>query len=223
MSDTLELPFHPFTGLMALGMGRRGPIWPVLGGAEDGGDTGEGDGADDGADDSADDAADDTGSDDEELRPEGRKALEAEKEKRRKAAARAKAAEDQNAELRRQLAALSGTPAGNAANGGDDREARANAKILRAEVKSLAADLFEDASDAHLFIDLSKFEVDDDGDVIDPDAITAALKDVLKRKPHLARRKFRGSGDQNPRDGGAKTDPGPGLPRLMQAYAESSK
>lgn len=28
------LPRHPNTGLMALGIGKRGPIWPVLGGAE---------------------------------------------------------------------------------------------------------------------------------------------------------------------------------------------
>lgn len=29
------LPVHPATGLRALGMGKRGPIWPVLGGSED--------------------------------------------------------------------------------------------------------------------------------------------------------------------------------------------
>lgn len=30
------LPVHPRTGLRALGMSRRGPIWPILGAAEDG-------------------------------------------------------------------------------------------------------------------------------------------------------------------------------------------
>lgn len=30
-----HLPVHPVTGLRALGMGKRGPIWPVLGGSED--------------------------------------------------------------------------------------------------------------------------------------------------------------------------------------------
>jgi hypothetical protein len=41
-----QLPVHPLTGLQAIGIGSRGPIWPVLGGAPDeGGDT-SGDGAD---------------------------------------------------------------------------------------------------------------------------------------------------------------------------------
>ncbi|WP_431941673.1 hypothetical protein [Nocardia grenadensis] len=29
------LPFHPVTGVQALGFGKRGPIWPVIGGSED--------------------------------------------------------------------------------------------------------------------------------------------------------------------------------------------
>ena len=32
------LPVHPRTGLTALGIGKRGPIWPVKGGSEDGGE-----------------------------------------------------------------------------------------------------------------------------------------------------------------------------------------
>lgn len=35
----LGLPTHPVTGLRALGMSKRGPIWPVLGGSEDASDT----------------------------------------------------------------------------------------------------------------------------------------------------------------------------------------
>ncbi len=30
-----ELPIHPVTGLRALGIGKRGPVWPVLGASED--------------------------------------------------------------------------------------------------------------------------------------------------------------------------------------------
>lgn len=30
-----HLPIHPVTGLRALGMGKRGPIWPICGGSED--------------------------------------------------------------------------------------------------------------------------------------------------------------------------------------------
>lgn len=57
MSDTL---IHPVTGLRALGMGKRGPIWPVIGG------NGEGDGNTADADTNADassDNADKTNSD----------------------------------------------------------------------------------------------------------------------------------------------------------------
>lgn len=36
MTTTTTLPRHPRTGLYALGMTRRGPIWPVLGGDETG-------------------------------------------------------------------------------------------------------------------------------------------------------------------------------------------
>lgn len=48
MGNTEALPIHPTTGLQALAYGRRGPIWPVLGGSEDGGGAngaGGGDGA----------------------------------------------------------------------------------------------------------------------------------------------------------------------------------
>ena len=43
MKDTrIPLPIHPTTGLTALGVGKRGPIWPVLGGNGEGdGDTGD--------------------------------------------------------------------------------------------------------------------------------------------------------------------------------------
>lgn len=36
MSDN-ALPIHPLTGMRAIGTTRKGPIWPVLGGSEDGG------------------------------------------------------------------------------------------------------------------------------------------------------------------------------------------
>lgn len=37
-----QLPFHPTTGLQALGFTRRGPIWPAMGGSEDAGAGGDG-------------------------------------------------------------------------------------------------------------------------------------------------------------------------------------
>lgn len=33
--SVFDLPFHPTTGLQAIGIGRRGPIWPVMGASED--------------------------------------------------------------------------------------------------------------------------------------------------------------------------------------------
>lgn len=49
MSDCNDLPIHPTTGLRAIGIGKRGPWWPIMGASEDhggaGGDAGgEGDG-----------------------------------------------------------------------------------------------------------------------------------------------------------------------------------
>lgn len=35
MIDAHELPLHPTTGLQAIGHGRRGWIWPIMGGSED--------------------------------------------------------------------------------------------------------------------------------------------------------------------------------------------
>ncbi|MCP3811631.1 hypothetical protein NLX62_04715 [Mycobacteriaceae bacterium Msp059] len=42
MSDYGDLPIHPTTGLRAIGIGKRGPWWPVMGASEDhgGGDNG---------------------------------------------------------------------------------------------------------------------------------------------------------------------------------------
>jgi hypothetical protein len=64
--------------------------------------------------------------------------------------------------------------------------AKANARIVRAEVKALAAESFADAADAAPFLDLSQYEVDDNGDV-DVDQIRDDLKALLTRKPHLAK------------------------------------
>lgn len=66
-------------------------------------------------------------------------------------------------------------------------EARANRKLVRAEVKLAAVDLFEDPSDAALYLDLDQYEVDDDGELLDPEELLEDLKDVLERKPHLAK------------------------------------
>lgn len=107
---------------------------------------------------------------------------------------------------------------------GREAMAKANARIIRAEVKALAADLFADPADAPLYLNLSDYDVSDDGDV-DADEILADLKTLLQQKPHLAKAKSGGprpDPSQGPR-GDDKPDPGPGVNRLRQAYADSSK
>jgi hypothetical protein len=106
-------------------------------------------------------------------------------------------------------------PAGDAADKPDPEALRAegrreatleaNTRILRSEVKAAAAGKLADPADAHRFLDLSKFEVDDDGNV-DEDEIADAIEDLIKRKPYLAaaqggQRRFQGTSD-----GGARKD-----------------
>jgi hypothetical protein len=51
----LTFPVHPRTGLTAIGHGRRGPIWPVMGGAPDEGEGGTDDDPEEGESDDGDD------------------------------------------------------------------------------------------------------------------------------------------------------------------------
>lgn len=69
---------------------------------------------------------------------------------------------------------------------------RANLKAIKVEVKSAAGDLFADPGDAHLYLDLDKYEVDEDGDLLDPDELLDDLAEVLEQKPHLAKRERKG-------------------------------
>jgi len=63
--------------------------------------------------------------------------------------------------------------------------AKANQRILSAEVRAAAAGKLSDPSDALTFIDLSQFDVDDDGSV-DEAEIADAIADLLRKKPYLA-------------------------------------
>lgn len=82
---------------------------------------------------------------------------------------------------------------------------KANARILRSEIKAAATGKLADPADALAFLDLSKYEVDENGDV-DADEISDAIEELLTRKPHLAataRQRFQGTGD-----GGAQRNAG---------------
>ncbi|MFI2367296.1 hypothetical protein [Streptomyces sp. NPDC018833] len=75
--------------------------------------------------------------------------------------------------------------------------AKANARILRAEVKAAAAGKLADPADAYKFLDLDQFEVDDDGNV-DSEEVAEAIEDLIKSKPYLAAataKRFQGTGD----------------------------
>lgn len=142
------------------------------------------DAPDEGADLEAPDADEDEGVEDPEgadkLGDAGKKALDAMKgklkaERQKRIAAEAALAdnanEDEDTKARQQAesAAL----------------AKANARIVKAEVRAVAAGKLADPADALNFIDLDDFEVGEDGDV-DQDEIAEAIDDLLRRKPYLA-------------------------------------
>jgi hypothetical protein len=156
-------------------------------------------------------AVDDTATETETLEGEealgdpGKKALDLMKAQRNAAT---KEARDAKAELERlrQEAALKDKPAEEQALEAARQEARleanqrANERILRSELRASATGKLADPSDAALYINLSDFDVSDDGE-IDSDALRDAIDDLLTRKPHLAAttRRFDGNADQGPR------------------------
>jgi hypothetical protein len=87
--------------------------------------------------------------------------------------------------------------------------ARANERIVKAEVKAAAAGKLADPGDVHRFLDLTQFEVDDDGNV-DADEVSDAIDDLLKAKPYLAAQggtpkpRFQGTADSGARKGNAR-------------------
>lgn len=214
MSDALDtdLPVHPFTGLEALAVIGGRPVWPVLGGApddEDGTDTGDEDVEDqdqdeDGTDGPAEEEAEDEDGDDAPLGPKGEKALKAEKERRRSEAKRRRKLEAELADLK----------SGGKADDPDQirrqaeqaATAKANQRIIRAEMRAAAAGKLADPADALTFIDTDQFEVDEDGN-IDVDEVADAISDLIKTKPYLAAataKRFQGTGDGGARKGTGK-------------------
>ncbi len=187
------------------------PFWAFQG-AEDGDDDGGGGGQGDGTS-GAGDGDDETDSDG--LTAGGRKLIETE----RAAAREAKRALGPWRKLERELSmgpdqireAL-------AARGDTDKEldkvrreaesnalAKVNTRLVRAEIKAAATASFQDPEDAYAFVDLDEIDVDDDGNV-DTRAVEAALKDVLRRKPHLAKQ-TPDDDDVRDFDGGSRTPP----------------
>ncbi|MFC8494718.1 hypothetical protein ACFUJU_28780 [Streptomyces sp. NPDC057235] len=164
------------------------------GAGEEDGDDGTGDNGGGGADDGAGGEEDDEGEPDgaDALGDKGKRALASMKGKWRSEREKRKALEEQLAQkdtadeadkVRREAESAA--------------TAKANARIVRAEVKAAAAGKLSDPADAYRFLDLTQFEVDDDGNV-DSDEVADAIDDLIKTKPYLAAataKRFQGSGD----------------------------
>jgi hypothetical protein len=226
-----HLPIHPFlrhplTGkpLQAVGIGRRGPIWPVIGSSEDE------PGGDDAAD-SPDETPDDEGDDSkpEEHRQATREAAKFRRELKpwkdlsrelgvtpeqvREALTKAKQSDDGSDapdvdEIRRQAAL--------------EARQQSDARLIRAEVRALAAETFAKPTDALFNLSLDEYEVDDDGELVDVQRVRADLARVLKENPHYAKSGKAPKADRSQGTKGdpPKADPGPGAARLRQAYAD---
>lgn len=140
---------------------------------------------------------------------------------------------DKRRELETRLAALESKADGDQpdpealrAEGRRDALAASNQRILRSEIKAAAAGKLSDPADALQLLDLSRFEVDDDGNV-DEDEIAEAIDDLLKKKPYLAAqggKRFGGNAD-----GGARKESRPtqltrdDLKRMSPAEIEDAR
>jgi hypothetical protein len=147
----------------------------------------------------------------EQLGDAGKKALDAMKAERKAALAVERATVNALAELHDKtpaeiraaikggtLAEVIGKPAVAAADGQQQPDvnklvaqakrealADANLRILRAEVRAAAAGKLADPADALTMLDLTKFEVGDNGEV-DPGELADAIGELVSRKPYLA-------------------------------------
>jgi hypothetical protein len=150
----------------------------------------------------ADDAGDGTGTDagTDALGDAGKKALDSMK-------ARWKTERDARRKLEEKMEALKAPAASGTTDQADaaeikrqatrDANAKANARILKSEIKAAAAGKLADPSDALAYLDPKSFEVDDNGDV-DAEELADAIDDLLTRKPYLAAKavsRFQGTGD----------------------------
>lgn len=208
------LPVHPRTGARALGWrkARPGeddselyPVWPILGGAEDDDQDDDADDADGSGDQDDDDTdgTDDSGSDgsgDDDADPEGADQL-GDKGKRALATMKGKwrSERDKRRELEQALAEKDGANDAEQARrkAEADAMAKANNRILKAEIRAAAKGRLTDPKDALTFLDLDQFEVGEDGE-IDPEEVEEAITDLLKSKPYLAAataKRFQGTGD----------------------------
>ncbi len=117
----------------------------------------------------------------------GKRAIDAMKAERN-------AAKQQAAELKAQLDDLRAKAEGREAEHAaqlaaqkvrDEALSAANQRILKAELRAASAGKLADPADALRFLDLSSFEVGDDG-AVNASALSDAIQDLIKSKPYLA-------------------------------------
>lgn len=135
-----------------------------------------------------DDQDDDPGADS--LGDPGKQALDRMKTQRNDAKKLAKEREAEIAELKRQLEAKDKSPEENElekarAEARAEAITAANARVIRSEVKSAAAGKLRNPALAIKLLNLSDFDVDENGDV-DTDQIQEAISDLLEENPELA-------------------------------------
>lgn len=142
----------------------------------------------------------------------GKKALDAERRRARDAEKRAKDAEAQLAEVRSaQMSDHEKAIADARAEGAAEAAQKANARLFAAEARALAhghladPDLFTDPEVARRLLGFADALPVDDGGEIDAEAISAAIDDLLEKRPSLKASATRptGSADQGARSNGA--------------------
>ncbi|MFB6517449.1 hypothetical protein [Streptomyces sp. NPDC056401] len=175
-----------------------GPLSPIF--YADGDQDDDKDGDPDGEEDPAAGGADGGKEDDDEADPAGADEL-GDKGKRALASMKGKwrAERDRAKELEQRLAEKDGADEADTIRrkAEQDAVAKANARIIRSEVKAAAKGVLADPADAYKFLDLGQFEVDEDGG-LDEDEVAEAIQDLIKDKPYLAAataKRFQGTGD----------------------------
>lgn len=93
---------------------------------------------------------------------------------------------------------------------------KANDRIIRAEIRAAAAGKLSDPADALNFIDLTQFEVDDDGS-IDETEIADAIKDLISKKPYLAAQ----GGSRRPQPDPSQGEAGRGTATTADRFASA--
>lgn len=210
------------------------PVWAMFGSeGENDDDAGndDDDNSDDGNDDSDDDGTDD---DDEQkkLNDAGKRALDRERDRRKKAVkdlapwsslSREFGSPD---EIRAKLAGASTEDVNTVRAEANKRVEAIQKNVAKLAVRALATD-FADPDDASAFVNLSSIEVGDNGEV-DEDEIRDQLAEILERKPHLKKSATDANGGKNgarrPRpdksQGGGKNTGGRNSSATLEAGAE---